>query len=144
MTTNETPSRQVRRALKRQADKQGAYAGRTPPPGVTVRYPRPPAAPAEKTLTPGKGKFDGNCNRTDCQVPIKGANWFNTSTRAYYCRGCAGLINRDALRFDGVQILVAVDDPEDRPPFPSEEMQRHREARERMMAERRAAAGGPR
>lgn len=34
-----------------------------------------------------KGVENGNCNRTVCQQPQ--ATWYNESTRAYYCRGCA-------------------------------------------------------
>lgn len=70
-----------------------------------------------------KGIFDGKCNRTACQAPIAGANWFNTSTRAYYCTACARQINREALRFDGVEILVLVSSPTDQPPFPWDRMQ---------------------
>lgn len=81
-----------------------------------------------------KGKFDGNCNRTACQVPIAGENWFNTSTRAYYCTACARSINQSALRFDGVEICVAVDSPDHQPPFPWEEMNRVRAAREAAIA----------
>ena len=40
---------------------------------------------------PDKGLEDGSCNRTACQAP--GATWFNHSTRAWYCRPCAHLIN---------------------------------------------------
>lgn len=39
-----------------------------------------------------KGKKNGLCNRTACQSP-DGVIWFNDSTRAYYCRACADLIN---------------------------------------------------
>ena len=39
-----------------------------------------------------KGKKDGNCNVTACQVP--GATWWNTGTRAYYCRYCSSEINK--------------------------------------------------
>ena len=38
-----------------------------------------------------KGIQGGNCNRTACQLP--GANWYNKSTRAYYCPQCAKDIN---------------------------------------------------
>lgn len=40
---------------------------------------------------PAKGTFGGPCNRTACQAP--GATYWNSSTRAYYCRKCAALIN---------------------------------------------------
>lgn len=39
-----------------------------------------------------KGRKGGSCNRSACQAP--GATWFNSSTRAYYCRTCAHMINR--------------------------------------------------
>lgn len=44
-----------------------------------------------------KGKLNGNCNREACQRP--GATWFNTSTRAYYCRRCARDINDLCVRY---------------------------------------------
>jgi hypothetical protein len=71
-----------------------------------------------------KGKFDDNCNRSACQEPIKGANWWNSSTRAYYCEPCARSINEAALQFDGVVICTAVTDPADQPPFPWQEINR--------------------
>jgi hypothetical protein len=40
-----------------------------------------------------KGQFNGNCNITSCQKP--GANWFNHSTRAYYCSSCGNRLNKD-------------------------------------------------
>lgn len=73
-----------------------------------------------------KGKFDGNCNRTACQKPIKGNNWFNTSTRAYYCEHCSEgyhMINWWAKRDDGIVICIKVTDPNDKPPFPYKEYQ---------------------
>lgn len=51
---------------------------------------------------PDKGKMNGSCNRTDCQRP--GANWFNTSTRAYYCEPCAVDITGFTKRVDGFHI----------------------------------------
>lgn len=39
-----------------------------------------------------KGIEGGNCNRTACQQPK--AAWYNESTHAYYCRGCAIEIQR--------------------------------------------------
>ncbi len=87
-----------------------------------IRRPLPPdvvgkitEALTRKSL---KGDFDGNCNRSACQEPIKGNNWFNTSTRRYYCQRCAGDINLFALRAEGLQVCVAVTDPHDQPPFP--------------------------
>ncbi len=79
---------------------------------------------------PGKGLFDGSCNRTDCQIPIAGGNWFNTSTRAYYCGGCAAMINRESSRFDGVVICVSVETEDDKPAFPYDEMRRFQAERE--------------
>ncbi|WP_162561223.1 hypothetical protein [Methylobacterium terrae] len=70
-----------------------------------------------------KGKFGGNCNRTACQTPIRSDNWFNTSTRAYYCTPCARAINQSSLHFDGVEICKRVTDPSDQPRFPWNEIQ---------------------
>lgn len=42
-------------------------------------------------LKPDKGKRGGSCNRTACQAP--GAIWWNRGSRAWYCEGCAILIN---------------------------------------------------
>lgn len=36
---------------------------------------------------------DRLCNRTACKQP--GADWWNISTRAWYCRDCATAINRE-------------------------------------------------
>jgi hypothetical protein len=41
---------------------------------------------------PDKGLKNGSCNVTACQRA--GANWYNHSTRAYYCRPCALELNR--------------------------------------------------
>lgn len=38
-----------------------------------------------------KGEKYGLCNLTACQKP--GAQWFNKSTKAYYCENCAREIN---------------------------------------------------
>lgn len=84
------------------------------------------AIPAAKLIEAGraaaakallKGKFDGNCNRTACQEPIMGANFFNTSTRAYYCGGCADLINEWDLKRGRPMICVPVEDPNDQPSY---------------------------
>ena len=40
---------------------------------------------------PEKGKKRGRCNVTACQSP--GANYYNKSTKKYYCRHCADQIN---------------------------------------------------
>lgn len=65
-----------------------------------------------------KGQFDGRCNRSACMDPIVGANWWNTSTRAYYCKGCAQDINAFSFRAEGIRICVEVTSPFDQPPFP--------------------------
>lgn len=39
-----------------------------------------------------KGEYMGNCNRTDCQEPP--AEYYNHSTRKFYCAECAAKINR--------------------------------------------------
>lgn len=38
-----------------------------------------------------KGDKNEECNRTVCKN--QNANWFNLSTRAYYCKSCANEIN---------------------------------------------------
>lgn len=45
----------------------------------------------DQPLNPDKGLFNGSCNRRACQQP--GATFWNPSTRAHYCRSCAGQIN---------------------------------------------------
>jgi len=45
----------------------------------------------DKPAGQGKGHKGENCNRSACQAP--GAYWYNHSTRAYYCKTCADLIN---------------------------------------------------
>lgn len=37
------------------------------------------------------GVYGGLCNRRACRSP--GAEWYNHSTRAYYCTGCASVMN---------------------------------------------------
>lgn len=39
-----------------------------------------------------KGTKNGNCNRTACQQPP--ADYYNHSTRMWYCAECAAAINR--------------------------------------------------
>lgn len=60
------------------------------------------------TNKPDKGLRGGSCNRTACQAP--GATWFNQSTRAYYCEGCARDINRynraDAMQLYGTDLCL--------------------------------------
>jgi hypothetical protein len=47
----------------------------------------------EPKLKADKGEMNGSCNRTACQKP--GADWFNHSTRKYYCANCAYDLNTD-------------------------------------------------
>lgn len=42
---------------------------------------------------PQKGDQGGACNRTACQSTVD-VNYFNHSTRKYYCESCAELINK--------------------------------------------------
>lgn len=55
-----------------------------------------------------KGNYMGSCNRTSCQKP--GAEYFNHSTRAYYCQECAEILNRenhtDAQRLYGHELCT--------------------------------------
>lgn len=44
-----------------------------------------------------KGKKDCNCNRTDCQKPK--AEWYNHSTRKWYCEECANWLNTDIFNY---------------------------------------------
>ena len=76
----------------------------------------PPSEPPNK---PDKGQFDGSCNRTACQRSIQGLNWFNTSTRAYYCGCCADLIDEWNVRRGEPRLLIYVEDPNDQPPYQS-------------------------
>ncbi len=67
--------------------------------------------PVRSPVTPGReygptGPLDGplggkgtwRCNRTACQIRIGGDRWWNTSTRAWYCRSCALRINDACLQ----------------------------------------------
>lgn len=45
----------------------------------------------EVTKAALKGIQGGNCNRQACQQP--GADWYNPTTRAYYCAPCARLLD---------------------------------------------------
>jgi hypothetical protein len=45
-----------------------------------------------------KGVEGGNCNRTACQAP--GAYFFGKSTRVWYCRRCAEMIEASAVMYD--------------------------------------------
>lgn len=51
-------------------------------------------------ITDGKGKQGQNCNRTACQMP-NSANYYNNSTRAWYCFECACTIEAYA-QIDGM------------------------------------------
>ena len=62
---------------------------------------------------PDKGLKNGSCNRTACQKP--GANYFNKSTRCYYCAECAERINWEGGRADcmalyGVPLLCELEE----------------------------------
>jgi hypothetical protein len=54
-----------------------------------------PAARSAETKAAGLVKGETACNRSACQIPIKGNRWWNTSTRAWYCQHCALRINRE-------------------------------------------------
>ncbi len=59
-----------------------------------------------------KGIKDGNCNVTDCQKP--GATYYNKSTKKYYCKACAEMINweggrKDVMELYGVPLLCEPD-----------------------------------
>jgi hypothetical protein len=45
------------------------------------------------------GKGETRCNRTACLVDITRDRWWNISTAAWYCRGCAQRINQAAFGF---------------------------------------------
>ncbi|UCV26761.1 hypothetical protein [Ferribacterium limneticum] len=55
------------------------------------RYPNP--VNTTINFPADKGEFGGSCNRSACLAP--GANWYNHSTRKYYCRACAEWLNTD-------------------------------------------------
>lgn len=42
-------------------------------------------------MTPAKGCFDGECNRTACNVA--GSRYYNFRTHGYYCADCARKID---------------------------------------------------
>ena len=102
-TQTDTASRQVRRAQAREAAKRHPL-----PQGRHARI----SVTEDPPLTPGKGLFDGNCNRTACQEPIKGNNWWNIGTRAYYCQRCAYLINEWPAQRGEALICFAVQEPQ--------------------------------
>lgn len=47
----------------------------------------------QETRLSDKGAYNGACNRSACLAP--GAQWFNHSTRKYYCADCAYDLNTD-------------------------------------------------
>lgn len=49
-----------------------------------------------------KGNFNNECNRTACKVSP--ATYYNHSTRKYYCKACADLIN-DENRSDSIRLF---------------------------------------
>ena len=54
-----------------------------------------PAARTRETKAAGLVKGETACNREACQISlIEGQRWWNTSTLAFYCRGCAHRINQ--------------------------------------------------
>jgi late competence protein required for DNA uptake (superfamily II DNA/RNA helicase) len=56
-----------------------------------------------KNLENNKGEYQGGCNRSACDN--HNAEYYNHSTRMYYCRSCVKLINgvnrNDAMRLFG-------------------------------------------
>ena len=60
------------------------------------------------------GSYLGLCNRTACRAPK--ANWYNHSTRKYYCFDCAIMLNRenfiDAMRLFGHDLCTEVKTPQ--------------------------------
>jgi hypothetical protein len=62
---------------------------------------------------PGKGDKGGECNRTHCKNPH--AEFYNHSTRMYYCAECAVLLNdanrTDAIRIFGHELCTLEDSP---------------------------------
>ncbi len=58
-----------------------------------------------ETKIAGLVKGETACNREACQIPlIKGQRWWNQSTLAFYCRGCASRINQHSGLVDRVCI----------------------------------------
>lgn len=56
-----------------------------------------------------KGQFGKGCNRTACEE-AKGADWYNFSTREFYCEECARKINyhndKEALAMFGHSLCL--------------------------------------
>ncbi len=80
------------------------HAGQVVRRNVNLFRDGPPIPPNK----PDKGDKNGSCNRTACQRP--GANWFNHSTRRYYCQSCAFMLNdcnrRDAMELYGHELCT--------------------------------------
>lgn len=56
---------------------------------------------------PGKGDYNGLCNRESCQKPP--AIFFNQSTEKYYCPQCAKMINEmnpESYKLYGTQLCI--------------------------------------
>ena len=47
-----------------------------------------------------KGEYNQECNRTVCKNT--NANYYNLSTRAYYCKSCANKINYWSKRDENI------------------------------------------
>ncbi len=61
----------------------------------------------EENFPEDKGTEGGRCNRSVCLRP--GAEWFNHSTKRWYCGDCARLINEvnpEFLRDTGYSICT--------------------------------------
>lgn len=58
-----------------------------------------------------KGALNGICYRGACSA--RPASWFNTSTRKYYCPGCAQDITSFTKRVDGFNICFPTRGSED-------------------------------
>lgn len=56
-----------------------------------------------------KGQRDGLCNRTSCQAPLpdEKGQFYNTSTRAWYCSICAKKINFWSVNDDKVILCIS-------------------------------------
>lgn len=65
-----------------------------------------------------KGEYKGLCNRTACQSPVD-VEYYNYSTKQYYCPVCAFLINdanrKDALKMFGHELCLPIRREADRP-----------------------------
>ncbi len=63
------------------------------------------------TTQQDKGTFRGTCNRTACQRS-NSANYYNHSTRMFYCEECANLINlhnaKDSMQMFGHELCTSL------------------------------------